>query len=62
MEFMIGDTVIDTKRKEVVSICGVIEDSAPTIYVVDTYEEIYLQKEENIIEYDKYWFDENGGA
>ena len=59
---MIGNTVIDTQRKESVSICGVIEDSAPTIYVVDTYEEIYLQKEENLIEYDKYWFDKNGGA
>ena len=62
MEFMIGDTVIDTQRKEAVCICGVIEGSAPMIYAVDTYEEIYLQKEENLIEYDKYWFDKNGGA
>lgn len=62
MEFMIGDTVIDTQRKRSVCICGVIDRSATTIYVVDNYEEIYLQKEENIIEYDKYWFDENGGA
>lgn len=60
MEFMIGDTVIDTQRKDTVCICGAIENSAPTIYVVDNCEEIYLQKEEGLIEYDKYWFDKNG--
>ena len=49
MEFFIGDTVIDTQRKDAVSICGIIENSAPTIYVVDNYEEIYLQKEENLL-------------
>ena len=59
MDYFIGDWVIDTKRKSVVTLCGVIPGCCPEVFVVSDDDEYYLQSEENIIPYDKYWFDNN---
>lgn len=53
--------LIDTKNRRVVSICGTIADTYPTIYVlrdIDT-DDVYLADDSNLIKYDKYWFDDH---
>lgn len=57
--FDIGQSVIDTNRKNSPIICAIIPESSPTIYVLkdDETNEYYMADEERLIKYDKYWFD-----
>jgi hypothetical protein len=59
--FSLGETIIDTKRNSVVSVVAVIpqgENSITDLYVLreneDTY---YITDSEDLIVYDKYYFD-----
>jgi hypothetical protein len=59
--FDIGRWVIDTGRRESVTIEKVFEDcSSGNIYLVSTDDgDCYLVKEDRLIPYNKYWFDKN---
>lgn len=54
--FDIGRTVIDKKRDSSPTVVGIIENSYPTVYVLEDDGECYLTLEENLIEYNKYYF------
>ena len=55
----IGQWVIDTKKKITPTVCGEIPDTTPTLYVLEDEDgDYYIQSENYLIEYDKYWFDE----
>lgn len=58
--FGVGCLVIDTKRKIAPTVCAVIADSQPTLYIL-SHEDYgyYIEEEDNLIEYDKYWFNKN---
>lgn len=56
--FGTGEWVIDTKREIVSTVCAVIAESVPRIYVLKETDGVYyIEDESNLIEYDKYWFD-----
>lgn len=57
--FEVGKWVIDTKREIAPTICAVIPETEPTIYILQDSDtgEYYMADESNLIEYDKYWFD-----
>lgn len=54
--FDIGRTVIDKKRDSSPTVVGIIENSYSTVYVLEDDGECYLTLEENLIEYNKYYF------
>ena len=57
-EFYEGDWVIDTKRKIAPTIVGTIPSSITELYVLKDDDEYYIEDGENLIEYDKYWFNQ----
>ena len=55
--FEIGSWVIDTKRREVVTVEKVLNDY---LYIVSNDDdECYIVKECTLIKYDKHWFNDN---
>lgn len=61
-DFTVGDTVIDTVRGTAPQLCALIPDSVPQLCVLEDGESdgYYITRVDNIIQYDKYWFDQNG--
>lgn len=59
--FEVGKWVIDTKREIAPTICAVIPETEPTIYILQDSDtgEYYIADESDLIEYDKYWFDDH---
>ena len=55
--FDLGRTVIDVKRRSAADVCCVLPNSVPQLYVLEDDGEFYIQSEDNLIQYDKYWFD-----
>lgn len=55
----IGDLVIDTKKNVSATIVNVIEGGLYDVYLlsIDEESEHYLQSSDNLIEYDKHYFD-----
>lgn len=53
--------LIDTKNRRVVSLCGAIANTYPTIYVLQDLDtdDFYLADDSNLIKYDKYWFEDH---
>lgn len=57
MGFDSGDWVVDTKRKTAPTVCAVIRDSIPTLYILEDDDgNYYIENEQNLAVYDKYWF------
>ena len=58
--FELGQWVIDTKKRSTGTVLAKIEGVEP-LYVVedDDTDECYIVKENRLIPYNKYWFDEN---
>ena len=56
-EFYEGKWVIDTKRKITPTIVAIVPSSIAELYVLEYDGEYYITDRENLIEYDKYWFD-----
>lgn len=57
MKFNVGDWVIDTNRRTVPTVRGIIHDSCPNLYVLEDDCNYYIECEDCLREYDKYWFD-----
>lgn len=59
--FEVSNWVIDTIKKDAVTVEKVFEDChSGNIYLVSTDEgDCYLVKEDRLIPYNKYWFDKN---
>lgn len=55
--FSRGEMVIDTKRKVSATVVAVIEGTEIVYVLEDNYDDLYMEKESNLIEYDKYYFD-----
>lgn len=55
----IGDLVVDTKKNVSATVVNVIEGGLYDVYLlsIDEESEHYLQSSDNLIEYDKYYFD-----
>ena len=59
-KFSAGESAIDTKKNLAVTIGAIIPSPCGDLYVVSSWEEdsdYYITNEENLIEYDKYYFD-----
>ena len=59
--FNIGEDVIDTVRKQVVTISAIIPSPIEDLYVVTTWvgdNSYYIVDRNSLIVYDKYYFDE----
>ena len=55
--FSIGEWVIDTKRETAPTVIAIIE-GYETVYVLESDDgSLYMSKESDLIEYDKYYFD-----
>lgn len=55
----IGDLVIDTKKNVSATVVNVIEGGLYDVYLlsIDEESEHYLQSSDNLIKYDKHYFD-----
>lgn len=55
----IGDLVIDTKKNVSATVVNVIEGGLYDVYLlsIDEESEYYLQSSDNLIKYDKHYFD-----
>ena len=59
--FNIGEDVIDTVRKQVVTIAAIIPSPIEDLYVVTAWDgdtNYYIVDRNSLIVYDKYYFDE----
>ena len=59
--FNLGDTVIDTRTHNsaiVVSIIPQGQNSITDVYVLDVDGKLYLSDDSNLVEYDKYYWDD----
>ena len=55
--FASGDWVIDTRKNIAPTVVAVI-NAPETVYVLEDHDDnLYLERESNLIEYDKYYFD-----
>lgn len=57
--FEVGQRVIDTKKKIAPEVSMVFPGAYPALYILRASEEYYIADEDDLIEYDKYWFDDN---
>ena len=54
----VGEWVIDTHKKDVVTVENMIKGCSGDIYIVSTNDgNCYMVKESRLIKYDKYYFD-----
>lgn len=60
--FDLGQWAIDTKKKMAVTIMAQIFNGYASLYIVQGDDGYYIVDEEDLIKYDKYYFDSEEGS